>query len=279
MKIAVLSGKGGTGKTFVASNLVAIGENSVYLDCDVEEPNGHLFLKGPVLDKIEVSLKVPRVIHEQCDGCRKCVDFCSFNALAYISRRIKVFDEICHSCGGCSIVCPQGAIYEIDRKIGHIERRQYKKVEVLSGNLNPGEESGTSIIKKLMSMIPSNDSTVIIDSPPGSACIVMDSIKDADYCLLIAEPTTFGAHNLKMVHELTKLFEKPCGVVLNKSGSGDNPSKDYCKANDIPILLDIPWRKDLSDFIAEGNLAVEMSEEMEGKFTALLNSIQKEVLL
>ncbi len=275
MKIAVLSGKGGTGKTFVASNIAAISGKSLYLDCDVEEPNGHLFLKGPVLEETKVNLPIPKVDHNLCDGCRKCVDFCAFNALALISGQIKVFDTICHSCGGCKIICPQNAITEVDRSIGKIERRRYKEVDILTGNLTPGEESGTKIIDMLISSIPEEEEIVIIDSPPGSACTVMDSVKDADYCILVAEPTTFGAHNLKMVHELVKIFNKPYGVVLNKSDGEDNPSKLYCDENSIPILLDIPWRKDISNFIADGELAVEKDTEINKMFTELLDSVKE----
>lgn len=277
LKIAVLSGKGGTGRTFVASNLAKIAGKSVYLDCDVEEPNGHLFLKGTVLETFKVDLPLPVVNHDLCDGCRKCVDFCVFNALALISGQIKVFDKICHSCGGCRILCPQNAISEYDKNIGKIEKRHYDNVEVYTGILNPGEESGTSIIKKMMTMIPSEYENVIIDGPPGSACIVMDSIADADYCVLVAEPTTFGAHNLKMVHELTKVFNKPCGAVLNKTIGQVDPSRIYCRENNIPILLDIPWRKDISDYIAEGSLTVERDEEVKVSFAALLERVNREV--
>lgn len=277
LKIAVLSGKGGTGKTFVASNLARISGNAVYLDCDVEEPNGHLFLKGPVLETFDVDLPLPVVNNYLCDGCRKCVDFCAFNALALISEQIKVFDKICHSCGGCRIVCPQNAISEYDKSVGEIERRHYENVQVYTGILNPGEESGTSIIKKMMAMIPPEYENVIIDSPPGSACIVMDSIEDANYCVLVAEPTTFGAHNLKMVHELAKVFNKPCGAVLNKTNGKEDPSSIYCMDNNIPILLDIPWRKDISDYIAEGSLTVEMDKEIKASFASLLHRIHQEV--
>jgi len=277
LKIAVLSGKGGTGKTFVASNLAKIANRAVYLDCDVEEPNGHLFLKGPVLEAFDVDLPMPEVNLDLCDNCRKCVDFCAFNALALISGRVKVFDKICHSCGGCKVTCPQNAIEEYNKNIGKIERRHYDNVDVYTGILNPGEESGTSIIKKMMTTIPSGYETAIIDSPPGSACIVMDSIEDADYCVLVAEPTTFGAHNLRMVHELTKVFNKPCGAVLNKTNGEEDPSRIYCMDNNVPILLDIPWRKDISDYIAEGSLVVEKDKELSESFAALLERISQDV--
>lgn len=277
MKIAVLSGKGGTGKTFVASNIAAIAGKSVYLDCDIEEPNGHLFLKGPVIKETDVNLPMPKINHDLCDACRKCVDFCAFNALAMISEKVTVFEKICHSCGGCKIICPQKAITEVERKIGKIEERIYKEVELRSGVMTPGEQSGTKIIDMLIDSVKDEQNTVIIDCPPGSACTVMDSIEDADYCILVAEPTTFGAHNLKMVHKLVQIFDKPHGIILNKSDGSHNPSKQYCLDNSIPILLEIPWRRDISDFIADGKLAVEMDPELNKMFKSLLDYVKEEV--
>lgn len=277
MKIAILSGKGGTGKTFVATNLARSAEACVYLDCDVEEPNGHLFLNGPLLSSSKVSLPIPRVNDSLCDGCKKCVDFCRFNALAYAQNRVIVFDKICHSCGGCKIVCPQDAIYEIDKEMGQIESRVYKNTKIFTGRLLPGEQSGTSIIHELFNQIKAEDKLVIIDAPPGSACVVMDSIKDADYCILVAEPSIFGSHNLKMVHELVKLFEKPHAVVLNKSLGDDNPSKDYCIKNNINILADIPFDEELGKYNAEGKLVVEYNDEAKELFKDLLDKVLKEV--
>lgn len=277
MKIAILSGKGGTGKTFVATNLARSAEKCVYLDCDIEEPNGHLFLNGPLLSSSKVSLPIPRVNESLCDGCKKCVDFCRFNALAFVQDRVIVFDKICHSCGGCKIVCPQDAIYEVDREIGQVESRLYKNTQVFTGRLVPGEESGTSIIHELFNKIKAEDPLIIIDAPPGSACVVMDSIKDADYCILVAEPSIFGSHNLKMVHDLVKLFKKPHAVVLNKSLGHDNPSKDYCIENNIDILADIPFDEELGRYNAEGKLVVEYNDEAKELFKNLLDTVLKEV--
>jgi MinD superfamily P-loop ATPase len=216
MKIAVLSGKGGTGKTLVSVNLAAAARESVYIDCDVEEPNGHLFLKPDDIQSEEISIKVPFVNEKLCTGCRKCVDFCKYNALAYINNKLIVFDEICHSCGGCVLFCPEKALAEKDKTIGQVQRGVSHNVTVITGILNTGEASGIPIIKKLLNTKPEDHKFTLIDCPPGSACIVMESIKGADYCILVAEPTLFGVHNLTMVHELVRLFEKPHGVVLNK---------------------------------------------------------------
>ncbi len=277
MKIAILSGKGGTGKTFVATNLARSSDSSIYLDCDVEEPNGHLFLNGPLLSTSKVSLPIPRVDTTLCDGCKKCVEFCRFNALAFVQKQVIVFDKICHSCGGCKLVCPQDAIYEIEREIGQVESRVYKNTKVYTGRLLPGEESGTAIIGSLLDKVGEGDPLVIIDAPPGSACVVMDSIKDADYCILVAEPSIFGSHNLKMVHELVKMFKKPHAVVLNKSLGDDNPSKAYCIENNIKILTDIPFNKELGKLNAEGKLVVEYDENFKAVFKDLLDKVLKEV--
>lgn len=276
MKIAVLSGKGGTGKTFVSANLSRVIDNSTYLDCDVEEPNGHLFLKGPVLETNPVALPIPVIDDQLCDGCKKCVDFCQFNALAYTGKRVLVFDKICHSCGGCEIICPQNAIKEVPREIGKIEKRSYGDTTIYTGMLNTGEESGTAIIGELLQKV-SEDDSVVIDCPPGSSCVVMDSIKDADYCVLVAEPSIFGAHNLKMVHELVSLFEKPMGIVLNKTLGDENPSEDYCRENGLDILLRIPWSEELGKYNAEGMIAAEQKDEYRRMFTDLLNLIEEEV--
>jgi len=206
MKIAVLSGKGGTGKTFVSVNLVAASSNAVYVDCDVEEPNGYIFFKPQELITQNVSVKIPVVDPNKCDGCRKCVEFCKFNALAYIGGKIIIFDDVCHSCGGCVLLCPQKAVSEKEKVIGKIETGISENVKAITGILNTGEASGVPIIKKLIDDISSNCNLNIIDCPPGSACVVMESIKDADYCILVAESTIFGTHNLNMVYELIRLF-------------------------------------------------------------------------
>ncbi|WP_422485591.1 4Fe-4S binding protein [Gudongella sp. DL1XJH-153] len=277
MKIAVLSGKGGTGKTFVSTNLSRVIENSVYLDCDVEEPNGHLFLEGPVLLTTPVALPIPVIDNSLCDGCKKCVDFCQFNALAYANDKVLVFDKICHSCGGCEIICPQNAISEIPRKIGEIQKRTYRDTTLYTGILNTGEESGTAIIGELLNCVTPDD-FVVIDCPPGSSCVVMDSIKDADYCVIVTEPSIFGSHNLRMVHELVELFNKPIGIVLNKTIGEENPSEQYSKEHNLPILLEIPWSSELGMYNAEGKLAVEKDEEFREMFSGLLLKIKQEVV-
>ena len=276
LKIAVLSGKGGTGKTLVSVNLAYTAKKALYLDCDVEEPNGHLFFKPDNLTKEDVSVKIPYVNDYLCNGCRKCVDFCKFNALAYINNKVKVFSEVCHSCGGCMEICPESAISEINKSIGKIEKGNLEDVTVVSGILNTGEASGVPIIKAMIEDENINEQVTIVDCPPGSACIVMESIKDADYCLLVAEPTLFGSHNLKMVYDLVRLFKKPFGVVLNKTQDGFNPSKEFCENNKIKILSEIPFDAELGKLNSDGKIVSKENRRYHDLFAKLLADITKE---
>ncbi|AHM57584.1 hypothetical protein EAL2_808p00770 (plasmid) [Peptoclostridium acidaminophilum DSM 3953] len=277
MNIAVLSGKGGTGKTLVSVNLAAAAGKSTYIDCDVEEPNGHLFFKPEQIESEKISVKIPLIDDALCNGCRKCVDFCKFNALAYVGSKVLLFDVMCHSCGGCSLLCPQKAISEIDKNVGEIQKGVSEDVTVVTGIMNTGEASGVPIIKNLLEYIPSSNESVFIDCPPGSACIVMESIKDADYCVLVAEPTLFGVHNLNMVYNLVKLFGKPHGVVLNKCLEGDNPSEKFCIENRIKILGRIPFDNELGTLNSNALIVARESDKYRAIFTSLLETVTKEV--
>jgi len=278
MRIAVLSGKGGTGKTLVSVNLAAASKESTYIDCDVEEPNGHLFFKPEGVREEEISVKIPKVDEELCNGCRKCVDFCNFNALAYIKNKLIVFDDVCHSCGGCILVCPEKALTEKAKVIGKVQKGISDEVTVWTGILNTGEATGIPIIKKLLTEknLEANKQT-FIDCPPGSACIVMESIKDADYCVLVAEPTLFGVHNLNMVYDLVKLFNKPFGVVLNKCLDEENPAEKFCFENNIKILGRIPFDNELGTLNSNAEIAVNKNEKYRELFSSLLKTVAKEV--
>lgn len=274
--IAVLSGKGGTGKTLVSVNLAAAADEAVYIDCDVEEPNGHLFFKPEDIKEEEIKIKIPTVDKQKCNGCRACVDFCKFNALAYAAGNLIVFDDVCHSCGGCVLLCPQKALAEREKVIGKVQRGSSDNVKVYTGILNTGEASGVPIIKNLLRDIDKEDELTFIDCPPGSACIVMESIKDADYCILVAEPTLFGVHNLQMVYELVKLFNKPCGVVLNKCLETLNPSEEFCIQNDIQIIGKIPFESELGILNSNAQIAVRESEKYCKMFSSLLDKLKEE---
>ena len=279
MIIAVLSGKGGTGKTLISVNLASVGEASTYIDCDVEEPNGHLFFKPENVQEENVSVLIPELDHERCDACRKCVDFCRYNALAFILNRPIVFEQVCHSCGGCVLVCPNQALSEREKVIGKVQKGQSEQVDIYTGILNIGEASGIPIIKRLLSENSLDESRLtVIDCPPGSSCIVMESIKDADYCVLVAEPTLFGVHNLKMVYELVRLFNKPFGVVLNKCMDEENPSERFCMENKIRILGRIPYDTRLGTLNSNAKIAVREEEQYGEMFSSLLDTLRKEVL-
>lgn len=278
IKIAVLSGKGGTGKTLVSVNLAAVAGEAVYIDCDVEEPDGYLFFKPRnVLERI-IKVKIPSFIESRCSSCRRCVDFCRFNALAFINNKPFLFTEICHSCGGCVLICPDKAVTEKEKTIGKILIGDSEGVTVNTGILNVGETSGMPIIKALLNEnVPNKEIPVFIDCPPGSACIVMESIKDADYCVLVAEPTIFGVHNLSMVYELVKLLNKPCGAVINKYLEGEDPTGIFCLENRIRVLCRIPYDNELGVLSSNAKIATRESERFNKLFSSLLENLMKDV--
>ncbi|MGI6472092.1 MAG: 4Fe-4S binding protein [Candidatus Methanomethylophilaceae archaeon] len=278
MNIAVLSGKGGTGKTMVSVNLATVAGPSVYIDCDVEEPNGHLYLRPEDVEREAVDVLVPKSDPDKCDGCMRCVEFCRFNALAYTLDRLTVFTEMCHSCGGCKVICPKDAITEYPRTIGYVESGKSDNVKIHTGIMNIGEVAGIPIINRLLEKIPESGN-VFIDCPPGSSCSVMESIKDADFCVLVSEPTVFGAHNLNMVTELVTVFGKPFGVILNKDIEGErNPSEEYCIENNLKILGRIPFDKELGLLSSEAVIAARENPKFRNLFTEIFNNIREAAL-
>ncbi|MCH4239218.1 MAG: ATP-binding protein [Oscillospiraceae bacterium] len=273
MQIAVLSGKGGTGKTFVSVNLAVTAKNSTYLDCDVEEPNGHLFLKPEIHETEAVEIAVPEFDPDACDGCRACIRFCRFNALAFIKEKPYLFAELCHSCSGCMLICHNHAIHEVNRRIGMIEKGKSGGISVITGTLDSGEATSVPVIRQLLRDAPT-EGTVIIDCPPGSSCTVMESIRNSDFCLLVAEPTLFGIENLKLVVQLVKTFHKKCGIVVNKDTEIVDPIKVLANESNIPVLARIPYDQGLAEINARGGLAVE-DKKYEKIFRGLLVKIEK----
>lgn len=270
MKIAVLSGKGGAGKTFVAVNLAAAAERAAYIDCDVEEPNGRLFWKPDDVRSTPVNTLLPDFDAGKCTGCRKCVYFCRFHALLYIKGKPMLFPEVCHSCSGCMIACPEGAISEAPKQIGVLEEGRHGNVKVVTGVLNPGEASGTPLIREALKKA---EGLTVIDCPPGSACSVMESIMDADYCVLVAEPTAFGFHNFQMVHELAALLKKPCGVIINKQAERYMPLEDYCHEKALPVLDRIDYDTELGKLLANNEIAAEKLPMYRDRFAGILAMI------
>ena len=277
MIISIASGKGGTGKTTVATNLaLSLGLGTRLLDCDVEEPNGHLFFKPVDITSEKISVKIPVVDESLCNGCRVCVDFCKFNALTYINNQLKVFETICHSCGGCTLFCPVKALSEKDKIIGEVQSGSSENVSVITGILNTGEASGIPIIKKLLDALSGGKEITFIDCPPGSACIVMESIKDADYCILVGEPTLFGVHNFNMVYELVTLFDKPHGAILNKCLEGENPAERFCIDKNIKILGRIPFDNEIGTLNSNARILVREHPKFRELFSSLLQIVTKE---
>jgi len=270
MKIACLSGKGGAGKTLVAVNLAAVAKTATYIDCDVEEPNGRLFLKPKDVQKNIVSSLLPEFDAEKCNGCKKCVQFCRFHALMYIKEKPMVFSEVCHSCGGCMMVCPENAITEKQKPIGILEIGKHDNIRVVTGILNPGKASGVPVIREALKQA---DGATIIDCPPGSACSVMESVMDADYCVLVAEATAFGFHNFKMVYELVSLLGKKCGVVINKQEIPFEPLETFCKEENLDVIARIPYDPEIAALAADGQIVSEKNEQAHKIFAELFDKI------
>lgn len=253
MRIAIASGKGGTGKTTVAVNLALSLENAQLLDCDVEEPNCNLFLNR-VLEKVrDVEIRVPVIFNDKCNLCKKCADICQFNALVALPKGIMLFPRLCHGCGACSLVCQQGAISEESRAIGIVERSlsQAFGTELYQGLLNIGEPMASPIIHALKENIDETKIT-IIDSPAGTSCPVISSITGADYCVLVTEPTPFGLHDLLLAVELVKELQIPHGVIINRHDIGDDSVEKYCSENNIPVLMKIPYEMKIAELYSQG---------------------------
>lgn len=274
--IAVLSGKGGTGKTFVSVNLANVLQNCAYVDCDVEEPNGRLFLKPSVLTSCEVAVNVPVFDNSKCSRCRACVDFCRFNALCITGNGVTLFDKVCHSCGGCALVCRYGAISERQKVIGKIETGKSKSIDVFIGTLNEAETSGIPVIEELLK-ISETKPVRIIDCPPGSACAVQKTVSAADYLLIVAEPTIYGAQNLDMIYRLALAANKKCGIVLNKCTDSENPSEEYARKNDIPVFGHIPYSQTIASVSAKAELITDTNDELKKLFYSLAEYVLREV--
>ncbi|MFZ2455121.1 MAG: P-loop NTPase [Candidatus Altiarchaeia archaeon] len=275
MIIAIASGKGGTGKTTVAVNLVLSLSSCVLADCDVEEPNANLFLGIPAEEKEDVTIPYPVVDASKCVLCSKCAKLCQYHALAVLKDSVMVFKELCHGCGLCAMACPQDAITEEERVIGTISSGRADSLTFLEGLLNIGEAMATPIIKKLKEKA-GNEGKIILDSPPGTSCPAVETISCADYCILVTEPTLFGLHDLGMALDLCNTLKVPCGVVVNRDGAGGEDIDGYCKERQVQILMRIPFERKIAELYAKGvPFAKEMPEWRE-KFNELYERIIEE---
>ncbi len=275
MIISVASGKGGTGKTTVSTNLaVSLKSDVQLLDCDVEEPNAHLFIQ-PVIEKVEkITTPVPEVDMKKCSLCGKCEEICQFKAIVVIGDTILPFHELCHSCGGCFEVCPEKAIFEIGRELGVIEQGHRNGLEFVYGRLRVGEAMSPPLISKVREYTRP-DVLTIIDAPPGTSCPVIASMTGADFVLLVTEPTPFGLHDLKLAVGAVNILGIPCGLVINRSDIGNDEVKKYARQNNIPVLMEIPFDRRIAEAYSKGKMIVEVLPEWEEKFQELYNQIKK----
>lgn len=272
MIISIASGKGGTGKTTVAVNLALCLGDVQLMDCDVEEPNVHLFMSADLKKVEDVSILNPVVDLAKCDFCRKCAEFCEYHALAVIPNDVLVFPELCHGCGGCMLVCPQEAITEEERVIGHIDRGEYDGIELWRGVLRPGEAMATPVIRQLKKRIDP-EKTVILDAPPGTACPVIETVQDTDFTILVSEPTPFGLSDLSITVEVLRELESDFGVILNRADIGDDGVEDFCKREKIPVLMRIPHSLEIAKLYAKGTPFVLEMEEWRDEFLRLHEQI------
>jgi len=276
MIISIASGKGGTGKTTVATNLALSIKNVQFLDCDVEEPNANIFLKTKINQSEAVSVRYPKIDKTKCNFCGKCSEFCAYNAIAVVPDNILVFPELCHSCEGCKLICPNDAINWSDRTIGKVEHGQNADIDFYQGLLNVGEMQAIPVIKALKRKVDKSKN-VIIDVPPGTSCPVIESIGGSDYCILVTEPTPFGLHDLKLAVEVVRHMNIPFGVVINRDGIGDNRIEIFCQNEKIPILLKVPERKKIANLYSKGIALTSKSHEWHEMFVLLYNKILEEV--
>lgn len=262
MTIAVASGKGGTGKTTVAVNMVrSLESEAILVDSDVEEPNAHLFFAGFVTDRWEVCVKIPRVNETLCNGCGECGRFCEFNAIVSLSTSAITFPELCHSCGGCEKVCPRGAITETDRRTGLAEVIEDEPIRLVKGELDLGEAQAPPLIRAIRyrakQMSGSRDIPIVIDAPPGTGCSMVTAVRDSDFVILVAEPTPFGLHDLELAVRTVRQLSLPFGVVINRSDSGDDAVHHYCRTEGIPLIAEIPENRAVAEVQARGGSLVD----------------------
>jgi MinD superfamily P-loop ATPase len=275
MIISIASGKGGTGKTTIATNLaVALGTDVNLLDCDVEEPNDHIFIQPTITRTEKVSLKVPQVDMNKCSLCGKCQEICQFQAIVVVGTTVLTFPELCHSCGGCMEVCPENAITEIDREMGIFESGSRNGLEFAYGRIFVGQVMAVPVIERVRAAVQP-DKVNIIDAPPGTSCPVISSVKNTDFLILVTEPTPFGLNDLKLAVGMVKILAIPHGIIINRSDLGDEKVKEYAKEENIPILMEIPFDRQIAETYSKGKLLVEELPELKERFIHLYEDVVK----
>jgi MinD superfamily P-loop ATPase len=279
LTVSVASGKGGTGKTTVAVNLALALQDLLpiqFLDCDVEEPNAHFFLKPRIETSEEVATLVPEIDEARCDHCGTCARVCAYNALAVVKDTVLVFGELCHGCGACAHLCPRGAIREVPLRVGVIERGRAGAIDFLQGRLDVGRAMSPPIIRALKRRLdPAR--TVIIDAPPGTSCPVVESIRHSDLCLLVTEPTPFGLHDLELAAGAAKALGIPRGVVINRAdgGPGDGRIEAFCAEEGIPLLMTIPFDRRIAEAYSRGETILDADPQARKDFIGLFEAVRK----
>ncbi len=273
MIISIASGKGGTGKTTIATSLALSISNAQILDCDVEEPNSHIFIKPKIKKKEPVFIPVPKIDDSKCIYCGKCAQVCVYNAIAVLNNKTLVFPNLCHGCGSCSYFCPQGAIKEVNKEIGCVEAGNKDELQFIHGKLNLGEMMAPPLINAVKKYI-NLDKTTIIDAPPGTSCPVITAIKDTDFVILVTEPTPFGLNDLILAVEVVRILNIPFGVIINRSDLGSKDTDNYCKVENIPILMQVPFKKEIAMAYSKGIPVAEALPEYKKSFQKLFRNIK-----
>ncbi len=280
MKIAVASGKGGTGKTTIATNLAVslarAGRAVQYLDCDVEEPNGHIFLKPKVDCVEEVTVGVPQVDESKCTGCGRCGQLCQYSAIVCIQKHVLTFEQLCHSCGGCMAVCPESAITEKQRRIGVAEYGAVDGVAFGHGKLDIGAIQTPALIRHVKRHAK-EDAVVILDAPPGTSCPVIEAVKGVDFVLLVTEPTPFGLNDLELAVGMVRALGLPFAVIINRCDMGDSGVAQYCRRDQIDVAMEIPNQRKIAEAYSRGRLMVDVVPEYAGQFHGLYHRISRRV--
>lgn len=280
MRIAIASGKGGTGKTTVATNLALFlsrsGRDVCYADCDVEAPNGHIFLKPAITRSKPVSIPVPKVDEHKCTGCGECGKICRYSAIVCVKEKALTFPELCHGCGGCTLVCPAEAIHEMPREIGVVEEGNSDGLRFVHGKLNIGEPMAPPLIREVKRSAP-DGGMVVVDAPPGTSCPVIESVKGSDYVLLVTEPTPFGLNDLRLAVEMVRQLGLPLGIVVNRCDIGDGRVRDYAERERITLLLEIPDDRKVAEAYSRGEMILSLGSKYEDIFSHLAEKIAEEV--
>jgi MinD superfamily P-loop ATPase len=276
MIISIASGKGGTGKTLVATSLALALQEQYQVtlaDCDVEEPNDHIFFNPVIKDSRQISINVPVIIKDKCDYCGKCARVCAYHALAVVPGLVMTFPQLCHGCGACAYLCPNVAIVEEPRVVGIVEWGAADGIHFVQGILNIGEAMAPPVIREVKKQA-GHDGIVLIDSPPGTSCPVVQAVRGSDFCLLVTEPTPFGLNDLSLAVSMLRELKIPIGVVLNRAVKDNNLLEDFCYGENVPVMLTIPLDRSIAELYSRGVTLVRGMPEWKMHFSDLFNRIQ-----